>query len=227
MLLASVAIVTFGSLASEAETITTTTTTVTTTTSGSENQVRASTVANKNRHCVMSLSQPDNLPVCFDTFTEAMATVTKGKITDAPADVRQAMRSQAFLNKMNPSGTKKIVDIKDKGASTPPASSNERIDVHVLTIWCDNNFTGCTFGDGSLSFSGPPCDDTLFTEPPEKTIPSMPSGWNDDFESFAGANECFAQVFEHTNFIGASLPFASRRGDLGVLNDQVSSIILQ
>jgi hypothetical protein len=218
LLLASIAIVALGLANGAAPTTTTTTTTTTTAQQGKVNRAKT---AKKAGHCVTILTKTDNPTICYDTFTAAMAAVTGGKVTDAPADVRAAMKDQGLLARLNVSSDK-----KEKGTARVQLSSGERIDVHVLTIYCDNDFSGCV-GAHSATFSGPPCDDTLFTEPPENKIPYVGDDWNDDFESFRGFNGCWAQVFEHANFGGASLPFASERRDLGVLDDEASSIILQ
>jgi hypothetical protein len=98
----------------------------------------------------------------------------------------------------------------------------------VLIIYCDDNFEECTFGNHQAKmFLGRPCDDSLSTEPPENRIPYVGDDFNDNFESFTGHNNCWAKVFEHADFGGASTPFASRQGNLGALNDEGSSVLLQ
>jgi hypothetical protein len=143
-----------------------------------------------------------------------VAATTGGKITDAPADVRVAMKDKDLLARLRVSTDKKniaAIPLEDRAAQ-----------VQVLTIFCDDHFTGCTFGADSLTFIGPVCSDSL--DDTDTPIPYVGDAWNDDFESFIGFNNCWAKVFEHIDFNGASTPFAPDLPDLGVLNDEGTSI---
>ena len=59
-------------------------------------------------------------------------------------------------------------------------------------------------------------------EPPENRAASV-GDMNDWAKSFVGFNNCWVKVYEHADFGGASLWWAPQRGDLGVLEDEVSS----
>jgi len=162
----------------------------------------------------MSLTEPGNPTTCYDTYTAAMAAATGGKVTDAPAHPREAMRDKGLMARLNATGDKK---------STAGAVIQRAV-APVLTIWCDDGFSGCTFGNDSFTWSGNACSNTL--DDVDITIPYVGDDWNDDFESFQAFNNCYAKVFEHRDFGGASLDFVPERSDFGVLNDEVSSIQL-
>jgi cell wall-associated NlpC family hydrolase len=118
--LASIAILALGLASSAAQqtttTTSTTTTTTTTTTTAQPGKAKRAKTARKAGHCVTSLTKTVNPTTCYDTFTAAMAAVTGGKVTDAPADVRVAMKDQGLLARLNVSG--------DKKAKAPQASSH-------------------------------------------------------------------------------------------------------
>ncbi len=216
LVLASVALSGLGLAASAATKSTTTSTTTTTTTTTTEESMSGKEAkAARKGHCLTSLTKTENATACYDTFTELVAAATGGKITDAPADVAVAMQDKELLKQLNASTDKK------QGPANGPKSG---ADVLVLTIFCDDHYTGCTFGAGSTSWVGPACSDTL--NDIDSSIAYVGDDWNDDFESFIAYNNCYAKVFEHANFGGASTPWAGALPDFGVLNDEGSSIQL-
>lgn len=164
-------------------------------------------------HCITSLTKAESPTTCYDTFTEAIAAATGGKVTDAPADVTVAMKDKDLLKRLNAS-----TDKKDSTANAPPSGA----DVLVLTIFCDDHYRGCTLGAKSTSWVGPVCTNTL--NDVDTSIPFVGNDWNDDFESFIAYNNCWAKVYEHRDFGGASTPWAPQLPDFGVLNDEGSSI---
>ena len=211
LVLASAALVGLG-LAANAETTTTTTTTTTITTT--EGSVSSEAKTTKKPHCIASLKDPDAPAACYDTFTEVIAITSGGRITDAPADVSVAMKDKDLLARLRVSTDKKDIEaipLEERAA-----------EVQVLTIFCDDHFEGCTFGNHSLTYIGPACNNSL--EDTETPIRYVGDAWNDDFESFRGFNNCWAKVFEHIDFRGASTPFSPELPDLGVLNDEGTSI---
>lgn len=168
--------------------------------------VQPAETAKKPRHCVKSLSKPDTRTACYDNFTAAIAAATGGRITDAPADVRVAMNDQRLLAKLNATGEKKDT------AAIPSA-----VEAPISTLFIDDGFD-----DDSLTYIGTACtgpvSDIDFAEP------YVGDEWNDDFESIRTFNNCFARLWEHRDFKGAMLDFFGDRSDLGVLNDEVSSV---
>jgi hypothetical protein len=53
---------------------------------------------------------------------------------------------------------------------------------------------------------------------------SMPSGWNDVVSSHRGYANCWARLYEHSNYGGALLDYAGSRSSLGAMNDKTSSV---
>ena len=94
----------------------------------------------------------------------------------------------------------------------------------VFILYCSTNFRGCTIGGGAAIWTGRPCTDTLGDI--DGQVAYVGDDWNDWGESFQAFKNCWAKVFEHANFGGASLDWAPERRDLGVLEDEVSSFQL-
>jgi hypothetical protein len=214
--LASTAIVALG-LASSAAPVTTTTTTTTTTTEPVEGKKAKAKTAKKTGHCVTSLTKPGNPTTCYDTFTAAIAAATGGKVTDAPADPRVAMNDKALLTRLNASGDKK------SSAANQPLAEDEAM---VFLLYCNTGFRGCIVGGGVAIWTGRPCTGSDTSGPIDWQVPYVGDEWNDWGESFQAFQNCWAKVFEHANFGGASLDWAPERSDLGVLEDEVSSFQL-
>ncbi|GIF53053.1 hypothetical protein DFJ67_0575 [Asanoa ferruginea] len=168
----------------------------------------AAHAAPAGKHCVVSASSGAPM-VCYSSFTTAMANATGGRVTDAPANPKAALNDEKLAKKLN--------DLPAKAPSTLAAVSNIVISVE---------YTGESFGGSTLTITGThACDD--FLSPVEFTMTSLPSGWNDDIESFKGFANCAAMHFLH---IGATGPFNdngfffSRTSFPSWLDDEVSSI---
>jgi hypothetical protein len=163
------------------------------------------------RHCVVSASAAAPM-VCYSSFRTAMTNATGGRVTDAPTDAKAALTDEKLEKKLNalPSST---------ASRAPSAAAASNIVISV-------EYTGEGFGGSTLTVTGThACDD--FTSPVEFTMASMPSGWNDDIESFKGFANCAAMHFLH---IGATGPFNDngffffRTSFPSWLDDEVSSI---
>ncbi|MBR1276101.1 hypothetical protein [Bradyrhizobium sp. AUGA SZCCT0283] len=172
--------------------------------------------ANKNRHCVTDLSKPDT--TCYDTFTAAIAAATRGRVTDAPADSRVAMKDERFMARVYNTGDKNIQTGDKKKADIQP-----RVFGVIGTIFYQSDFDG-----SSHSWSEQTCDDQ--TDPAtgqehiDWRVAYVGDDWNDDFESARGGNNCQMKVFEHRDFQGASSPWFWEINWLGVLQDEGSSL---
>jgi hypothetical protein len=163
--------------------------------------------AKTTRNCVADTTKPDAPATCYNSFTEAIAAATNGKIKDAPIDSRVAMNDKALLAKLNPTGDKKIP--KDKNAL--------EVTGIVAIIFYDDGF-----GTPSLIWTGPACSDTL--DDIDSSVRYVGDDWNDDFESIQMFNNCWVKLFEHIDFGGSSLGWTNTLSDFGVLNDEVSSM---
>ncbi|MEH1013322.1 hypothetical protein V6U90_09435 [Micromonospora sp. CPCC 206060] len=51
-----------------------------------------------------------------------------------------------------------------------------------------------------------------------------PEDWNDEIGSFIGGRACWVSLFEYRGWAGASSPFMDIDDELGVLDDESSSI---
>ncbi|GIF63884.1 hypothetical protein Ais01nite_19190 [Asanoa ishikariensis] len=162
------------------------------------------------RHCVVSASTGAAM-VCYSSFRTAITNATGGRVTDAPGDAKAALNDEKLATKLN--------DLPSARSNAPMAAAASNIVISV-------EYTGEGFGGSSLTITGThACDNAL--SPVEFTMASMPSGWNDDIESFRAFANCAAMHFLH---IGASGPFNdngfffSRTSFPSWLDDEVSSI---
>ncbi|SNT50183.1 hypothetical protein SAMN05421812_107291 [Asanoa hainanensis] len=170
----------------------------------------AAHAAPAGKHCVVSASTGAAM-VCYSSFRTAISNASGGRVTDAPADAKVALNDQKFA--------KKLDDLPSARSNAPTAAAASNI---IISI----EYTGEDFGGSSLTVTGThACDNAL--SPVEFTLASMPSGWNDDIESFRAFANCAAKHFLH---IGATGPFNdnafffSRTEFESWLDDEVSSI---
>ncbi|MEV4620631.1 hypothetical protein AB0J74_18220 [Asanoa sp. NPDC049573] len=167
----------------------------------------AAHAAPASRHCVVSAGAAASM-VCYSSFRTAISNATGGRVTDAPADPKAALNDEKLAKKLN-----------DLPSKAPSAAALSNIVISV-------EYTGEDFGGSTLTITGThACDD--FLSPVEFTMTSLPSGWNDDIESFRAFANCAGMHFLH---IGATGPFNdngfffSRTSFPSWLDDEVSSI---
>ena len=161
--------------------------------------------AEKDRHCVTNLSAPNTPTACYDSFTEAIAKATGGRVTDAPDNGRTAMKDHRFLTRLNAMGAE-----KDGVGAAAPAP--------ITILFEDADFGG----DDRVIVRDHDCTDTVNDTDFELSF--VGEDWNDEIGSYKAFRNCFLMLFSDINFGGASIPFADTRTDLGVLDDEVSSI---
>lgn len=166
-----------------------------------------SKTAEPNRHCVINVSN-DALS-CYDSFTEAIAKATGGRITDAPDNAREAMKDPRLAAQLNaPTAT--------KGSSVAAAA-----DVVIGVEWEDSDFEG-----DSLTFHAPSgCTGTTSDIDWVKAV--LPADWNDEIGSYKGTQgfaNCWVKHFEHIHFSGISTAFDNGQSDMGWMDDETSSI---
>lgn len=162
-----------------------------------------------NRQCVIDVSTPDTRVSCYDTFTEAVARATGGRVTDAPDNARAAAKDARFEARIDALGT-------DPAAARRTAAGDV-----LIAIWFrDADFGG---GSGVVTTNGPCTVPAL--DPPDFTHEYVGDNWNDDIGSYKAFSGCRLKLFSDRGFQGASIDFAGTRTDLGVLDDEVSSIL--
>ncbi|GIH17716.1 hypothetical protein [Rugosimonospora africana] len=156
------------------------------------------------RHCVADVST-HAAPVCYGSFTTAIAKATGGRIADAPGDARAAVKNPAFEARLNALSAR-------TGAVAPAAS------IVIGIEYADDDYEG-----SSLIYSAPAgCTTTL--NDVDYWVDVLPSGWNDEIESFRTYANCDAMHYLDIYRQGSSLGWWASWGDLYFLNDEVSSI---
>lgn len=179
------------------------------------------------QHCVMHLSKVGkSTDTCYDTFTEAIADATNGKITDAPASADSVAGDAGFAARLNAAGAK-------KGSPQANAAAGGTVIgiewIHSLwkgSSWtaeadygCDNNWNQLDWLQDNLG--GTWLNDEI-------------SSFDTRFSGTYG--DCIAVHYEHAYFYGASdkpevylLGMDRDEGrhcgtPLGMMNDRTSSI---
>jgi hypothetical protein len=160
----------------------------------------------KDRHCVTNASTPNAPTTCYGSFTEAMAKATAGRITDAPADAQAALNDRRLQERLGATGAK-------KNGVGPMALAP------ISIMYRDVNF-----GGGSWVISGE-FDCTGPTDNWDYWMPYVGDSWNDSIGSYRAYRNCWLKLFEHRDFGGGSIDFFGDRLGLGILDDEVSSIV--
>jgi hypothetical protein len=145
----------------------------------------------KDRHCVTDVSAPNTSTTCYDSFTTAIATATRGRVTDAPGDVRRAMRDPKLIAQLN-------------DTSFSPAQS-----FVLSTEWDASGFSG-----DSVSFTAPSGCTTDTLDDIEWQVAALPDSLN-DISSYLAFSHCRVKHWEHPNFTGRSIGFDGGRADMG------------
>jgi hypothetical protein len=175
---------------------------------------RQAQAAEKPRHCVTNLSQPKAQTVCYSSFTKAIAKATGGRITDAPNDTRIAMRDRRLQARLRATGTNKRVAIANAPAEGPIAIFFKGYDFTGQS-WIFLGKKDCTKSIGNTDYK------IEAMIPPE-----APAGWNNRIRSYITYRRCWVKLYEHAGYSGASLDYDGDRGNLGLLDGNVSSIKL-
>jgi hypothetical protein len=158
----------------------------------------AQAVVQKPRHCVVDVSAANARMACYDSFTTAIAEATRGRVTDAPADVRKAMRDPKLIAELND--------------PTPAASA-------VLSIeWDGSNYTG-----HSVTVTAP-IGCTLSGDDIDWQVPSLEPGLDDQISSYMAFSGCWVKHWEHPNYTGLSIGFDGGQADMGEMDNKTSSI---
>ncbi|MFJ5050481.1 peptidase inhibitor family I36 protein [Streptomyces sp. NPDC088719] len=160
------------------------------------------TQAKADTHCVAN-SDTEKV-TCYDTFREAIAAATGGRITNASQE--EAAQDKKFMDKLNAPA--------DSPTARAASSSS-----HILGIlYWDANYQGSSH----LLLADSPCRDNSSWDFGWSTLYS--TGFNDATSSIRTTGNCHMQVWEHANYTGASEFYTTDQPSLGVLNDQITSI---
>jgi hypothetical protein len=177
----------------------------------------AAPVTRKTQACVINLA--DRSEACFPTYRESIAFATHGRITDAPADVRVALKDPAFTAKVN--------SLAGSVTAAPaPAAS-----LIIATLYWNANFNASGL-DHVFTYSGPSActastsDQNYFDS--DLGAHSTTNGtWNNKTSSFQAYNSCWLKLYDNANFGGASTGYLGTQSALNSIgwNDRANSII--
>lgn len=142
---------------------------------------------------------------CFDTFTDAIAMATDGRITDAPANASAYATDAALRARIDQ------IDV-----ARPQTS-------FVLgTIFKDANWRGDAF-----TYVGSHACSLAFNASPEYEFGVMPAGFNDEVSSFTTSNNCFMVLYAEGGCMGRESDVNHAHGQAYVgdaMNDQASCV---
>jgi hypothetical protein len=158
----------------------------------------------KGRHCVMNLSAPSAPTTCYDSFTEAIAKASGGRITDAPSDVRAAMRDPKLAAELNSGG-----GIGTKAFVIGVEYYLQNFSGASLTFNGDHTCTGTT-------------SDLEYRQAPLPTLGGI--NWNNNIRSFQGFNNCYQRMWDNANCTGLLLDYTGSSADMGVARDRTECI---
>ena len=152
--------------------------------------------AEKPQHCEVDVATASSPMSCYDSFTTAIAKATGGRVTDAPADVRKAMRDPKLIAQLND-------------------TSFSLAQVCVLSTECD----GSDFTSDSVTYTVTAgCDGFNWSKA------YVGDRWNDDISSYQAFSNCVVRHWEHRDFAGLSTAFDRGQSDMGWFDDETSSI---
>jgi hypothetical protein len=150
-------------------------------------------------HCVVALPGPSD-PKCFATYEEARAYV--------------ASRAEAGPPKSGPAAT--------RVESAARIASGGVVVIAVLYDWTLWNPIGGTLTLIGLNGN---CSSTLVGNDYALSSFSDPR-WNNDTSSYLAFSNCWLNLFDLPGFGGTSSGFAGSQATIGVLNNDVSSILV-
>lgn len=152
--------------------------------------------AKVKQHCAVVLDTGKSN--CFDTYREAVAFGSQGRITDAPATAKEAMADRKLQQKLT------------KGAGTPGLRAESQL---LSTFFEHSNFGGPSVGFwGSMGCTDYPWYRSL-------------GAWNDSISSLA-SGQCTPYLYEHDNYRGFSQAYYGNHAYVGDgMNDRASSIL--
>ena len=158
------------------------------------------------RHCVVDV-QASAAMACFGTLSAALSRATGGQVAASQALGRSPADVDATVNAAN---------ARNAGAQGVNRAAAASIVIGI-------EYTGNNFSGSSLIYNAShTCDGPVF--PREFFVNTLPSGWNDDIESFRAYANCAAMHYLDIFQGGPREGWYTSWGGLGVVEDEVSSI---
>lgn len=164
------------------------------------------TEASSGDHCVLEL--PSENTFCYESFGGALSAATQGRIDDAPDDVRAAMDDPELEQRIN-------------DLSLEPQLKSGATVVIGIQYW-NRFFQGSTY---TITASAG-CDGDVNTWDWGLTSlsPGPVAPWDNAISSVKAFSRCSETLYDNTNYGGASSSLHVISGDLGVMDNQTSSI---
>lgn len=174
------------------------------------------------RHCVIN-AQTQAAPACFGTLAAALSRATGGQVS-ATKSLGAAATGQAPTTKTSGGATTDLdATVNAANARTVQTKSTSRAAAAAATIVIGIEFTGNNFSGSSLTYTAShTCDGPV--SPREFYANVLPSGWNDDIESFRAYANCAAMHYLDIYMGGPREGWYTSWGGLGIVEDEVSSI---
>lgn len=152
-------------------------------------------------HCVV---KHDSSTDCFQTFREAIAHATGGRLTDVPNDPAAALASKTFERRIN---------------------ALSRIDAQAAVSSIEYQHPNYNSGGGkTLTFRLGRCGSDTSWDYRLSDIDNISTWWDDRISSYRGYNGCQVNHYEHPNWSGAQTGYHSNDGDMGAMEDVTSSL---
>ncbi|MET7638485.1 hypothetical protein [Streptomyces sp. NPDC005438] len=167
-------------------------------------QANAAQRDDSRQHCVVSTS--GGAPQCYASFTEAVERATGGRVTDAPADAREAVRDDDFRTR-----TRQLAGSR---------AAQEDGEVIQGTFFEDSGYGGADltiYGEGL-------CDGDKDSR--DWRLDQLPEGWDDRITSLQPWSNCEVWLHSEPELNGdKDGPFKSQTPDIGsIMNDRTRSI---
>ncbi|HEU5470861.1 MAG TPA: hypothetical protein VFV67_09425 [Actinophytocola sp.] len=155
-------------------------------------------------HCTLSVKT--RATQCFDTFREAIAQATAGRVTDAN------------LSGLASVDGKTAAELNEGGFGTASV-------VHGIQYYWEN-FNNHPPPLHTLTVSGTaPCTTPTETEYVLAPLPILSINWNNNIRSFQGFNHCWQRMWDHPECSGLLWDYSANSADLGAARDRTECII--
>jgi hypothetical protein len=176
---------------------------------------------NKERHCVASAveagSAGDSRMVCFKTFREAVYVATGGRIEDAPNDASKAATDGSFNDRLFAEPEQQAGDVSSLDVCCNGTVGKGKV---VLSVEYEHiNYRGNTLTYKAKSG----CDRSRDIDWQSAYVGDR---FNDEISSYAagGGSRCQIKHFRHRDYGGASTIRKRQDANMGLFNDEASSI---
>ncbi|MEU8544145.1 hypothetical protein AB0C52_29825 [Streptomyces sp. NPDC048717] len=163
--------------------------------------------AKTGAHCVAHVTS--HTTTCYDTFREAIADATDGRVTDAPEAPAKAAKDKGFITEINAPAGKRDARV---------AAGLQGGVVGAVVYWDWN------YGGASWTMEIPEgCKDNGTWDWGWSDL----GGWNDGISSLIPANNCWVGLYSDIYYNGTNQLYTKSTPYVGdAMNDQASSIQL-